>query len=166
MSDEQKEPTKLKLVSKGNSVKFDDGRTAAMEVFDFEDIAERMMKCERGVSTLRDIAGYYGVHFTLLWRFLQLPAYKKRMEEIEKITAEMWAEKPMEILWGKESESNWEENRVKSKVEYCNRMASFKNRAKYGNKLNVEVEDPLGTPEARMQLIAELERKMLGGGNE
>lgn len=135
-----------------------DGRAPAARNLDFELIEAEILSGDSERWTVRAMAAKFGVNTFTLSKFMNLPAYKARNEELKRIKAQMWAEEGWHQLTDRHPQSNWDAKIMEARSNYCVFMAKVHDQATYGSKQQISVTTEL-SPDDRQRRLQELEEK-------
>lgn len=136
-----------------------DGRSKAAEFLDFDLIEQEILSGDSERWTVSAIADKFEVSTFTLSKFMNLPAYKARNEELKRVKALLWAEQGWKELTDTNPKSNWDAKIMEARSNYCVWMAKVHDQATYGSKQQINVTGDL-TPDDRQRRLDELERLM------
>lgn len=155
-------PSQKRSIAEG----FNDGRwVGQMERLDYELIAREMQSGDPKRMGYRAIADLFGVSVEVIGHFVNLPAYKARTKSLNQLKSEVWRDWVLDAL-EVEPETNPQAKKMESKMKFGQWMMERCDPETYGRKLEVTNVNVELSAEDRAKRLAEIERKLLGKGEQ
>ena len=139
---------------------FDDGRwVGQMERLDYELIARELQSEDPKRMGYRCIAEKFGVSVEVIGHFVNLPAYKERTKQLNKLKSEVWKDWALDAL-SIEPETNPQAKKMENKMKFAQWMMERCDPETYGRKVEVTNVNVELSADDRAKRLAEIERKL------